>query len=32
LVPLGQEIGQEQRAREARQTLQDRYAGSRWAK
>ena len=32
LVPLWQEIGQEQRAREARQTLQDRYAGSRWAK
>jgi tetratricopeptide (TPR) repeat protein len=32
LVPLWQAIGQEARAREARQTLEQRYAGSRWAK
>jgi tetratricopeptide (TPR) repeat protein len=32
LVPLWQAIGQETRARETRQMLQERYAGSRWAK
>ncbi len=31
LVPLWQAIGQEERSREARQMLQDRYAKSRWA-
>ena len=31
LIPLWQAIGQEERSREARQTLQDRYAKSRWA-
>jgi TolA-binding protein len=31
LVKLWQAVGQEQRSREARQTLQDRYGGSRWA-
>lgn len=31
LAPLWQAIGQGERAREARQTLQERYAGSRWA-
>jgi tetratricopeptide (TPR) repeat protein len=32
LATLWQAIGQEGRAREARQTLEQRYAGSRWAK
>ena len=32
LVPLWEAVGQDARAREARQTLQDRYAGSRWAR
>jgi len=32
LAPLWEAVGQEGRAREARQTLQERYAGSRWAK
>jgi tetratricopeptide (TPR) repeat protein len=32
LVPLWQSIGQEERSREARQLLQERYSGSRWAK
>lgn len=32
LVPLWQAIGQEERARESRQLLTERYAGSRWAK
>jgi tetratricopeptide (TPR) repeat protein len=32
LATLWQAIGQEARAREARQTLEQRYAGSRWAK
>lgn len=32
LIPLWQAAGQEARAREARQILQERYAGSRWAK
>jgi tetratricopeptide (TPR) repeat protein len=32
LIPLWQAIGQEARAREARQTLEQRYAGSKWAK
>jgi tetratricopeptide (TPR) repeat protein len=32
LVKLWKAIGQEERARESRQTLTDRYAGSRWAK
>ena len=32
LVPLWQAIGQDARARETRQTLEQRYAGSRWAK
>lgn len=31
LVPLWQAIGQEARARESRQTLNERYAGSPWA-
>jgi len=32
LATLWQAIGQDARAREARQTLEQRYAGSRWAK
>lgn len=32
LAPLWQAVGQEQRAREARQTLKDRYSNSKWAK
>jgi tetratricopeptide (TPR) repeat protein len=32
LVPLWQAVGQEARAREARQTLQEKYANSKWAK
>jgi tetratricopeptide (TPR) repeat protein len=32
LAPLWQAIGQEANAREARATLEQRYAGSRWAK
>jgi tetratricopeptide (TPR) repeat protein len=32
LVPLWKQIGQEERARESRELLQERYAGSRWAK
>jgi tetratricopeptide (TPR) repeat protein len=32
LVPLWQAVGQDARAREARQTLQQKYSGSRWAK
>jgi tetratricopeptide (TPR) repeat protein len=32
LIPLWQAVGQEARAREARQTLQEKYANSRWAK
>jgi tetratricopeptide (TPR) repeat protein len=32
LAPLWQAVGQDERAREARQTLQERYGGSRWAK
>jgi tetratricopeptide (TPR) repeat protein len=32
LVPLWQAIGQGERAREAKQTLEEKYAGSRWAK
>jgi tetratricopeptide (TPR) repeat protein len=32
LATLWQAVGQEARAREARQILQERYAGSRWAK
>jgi tetratricopeptide (TPR) repeat protein len=31
LVPLWKAIGQEERAREARQLLEDRYGKSRWA-
>lgn len=32
LVPLWKTVGQESRSREARQMLEDRYGGSRWAK
>jgi tetratricopeptide (TPR) repeat protein len=32
LVPLWEAVGQASRAREARETLQQRYANSRWAK
>jgi tetratricopeptide (TPR) repeat protein len=32
LIPLWQAVGQEERAREARKTLEQRYAGSKWAK
>lgn len=32
LASLWRAVGQEQRAREARQMLEDRYAGSRWAR
>ena len=32
LAPLWQAVGQEQRAREARQMLKERYGGSKWAK
>jgi tetratricopeptide (TPR) repeat protein len=32
LVPLWQAVGQEERSREAKKLLQERYAGSRWAK
>jgi tetratricopeptide (TPR) repeat protein len=32
LAPLWKAIGQEERAREARQSLEDRYGSSRWAK
>jgi tetratricopeptide (TPR) repeat protein len=32
LVPLWQAVGQEARARETRQMLEERYAGSRWAR
>jgi hypothetical protein len=32
LAPLWQAVGQEAHAREARETLEQRYAGSRWAK
>ncbi|MEX0641522.1 MAG: tetratricopeptide repeat protein [Pirellulales bacterium] len=32
LATLWQAVGQEQRAREARQTLKDRYGSSKWAK
>jgi len=32
LVKLWESVGQEARAREARQTLNERYGGSRWAK
>jgi tetratricopeptide (TPR) repeat protein len=32
LIPLWQAVGQEARAREARQTLQEKYANSKWAK
>jgi tetratricopeptide (TPR) repeat protein len=32
LAPLWEAVGQDARAREARQTLQDRYSGSRWAR
>lgn len=32
LAPLWQAVGQEERAREARQTLKDRYGGSKWAR
>jgi tetratricopeptide (TPR) repeat protein len=32
LVPLWKEVGQEERARETRETLQQRYPNSRWAK
>ena len=32
LVPLWQAVGQEEQARQARQQLQERYGGSRWAK
>jgi tetratricopeptide (TPR) repeat protein len=31
LVPLWQEVGQDKSARDARQTLNERYGGSRWA-
>jgi tetratricopeptide (TPR) repeat protein len=32
LVPLWEAVGQDARSRQARETLQQRYAGSRWAK
>jgi tetratricopeptide (TPR) repeat protein len=32
LVPLWQAVGQEARAREAKQTLQEKYANSKWTK
>jgi tetratricopeptide (TPR) repeat protein len=32
LAPLWQAVGQQEQARQARQTLQERYGGSRWAK
>jgi tetratricopeptide (TPR) repeat protein len=32
LIPLWEAVGQDARAREARQVLQERYAGSRWAR
>ena len=32
LIPLWQAVGQEARAREAKQTLQEKYANSKWAK
>ena len=32
LVPLWKAVGQEERSREARETLLQRYANSRWAK
>jgi tetratricopeptide (TPR) repeat protein len=32
LVPLWKAVGQEERSREAREQLQQKYAGSRWAK
>jgi tetratricopeptide (TPR) repeat protein len=32
LAPLWQAVGQEEQARQARQLLQERYGGSRWAK
>jgi tetratricopeptide (TPR) repeat protein len=32
LGPLWQAVGQQEQARQARQTLQERYGGSRWAK
>ncbi len=32
LVPLWKEVGQDERSREARETLQHRYPNSRWAK
>jgi tetratricopeptide (TPR) repeat protein len=32
LIPLWSAVGQEARAREARQTLQEKYANTRWAK
>jgi tetratricopeptide (TPR) repeat protein len=32
LIPLWESVGQEARAREAQQMLNERYAGSRWAK
>jgi tetratricopeptide (TPR) repeat protein len=32
LVPLWRSIGQDERSRESRELLQQRYAGSRWAK
>ena len=32
LTPLWQAVGQEEQARQARQLLQERYGGSRWAK
>ena len=32
LVPLWKQVGQDERARESRQLLDERYGGSRWAK
>ena len=32
LAPLWQAVGQEERGREARQTLKDKYGGSKWAR
>jgi tetratricopeptide (TPR) repeat protein len=32
LAPLWQEVGQQEQARQARQTLQEKYGGSRWVK
>jgi tetratricopeptide (TPR) repeat protein len=32
LVPLWKDIGQDERSRESREMLQQRYSGSRWAK